>query len=233
MIPDSLIHGLVEETGINRAICISIYAACDFYEGQVGWPIRGFRYLAAVLGIDERVVAKNARYMERRGWLELSGDTEGAGARQRVVLHVRHNPARQDRFNPDCLDIGFDRHNIAPRKTLPRPGPGGPLQQRSRARDAGQVEAPAEETCPASDVQTVSTACTDVAHEMRDSQGLGLASKVQDGQGRVTETRTEPAQQRLSVEQLATIFNGQVVDIKVKPGKKKALGGVRADRASA
>ncbi len=101
MIPESLITGLLPAADSRvRASALHLYAYLDLRQGKDGRPVRGFRYVARAIGLQERTVAKVAKALAEAGVIELTLSEGSKSAEMRVV----HNPARE-RFGHG-VDVG-------------------------------------------------------------------------------------------------------------------------------
>ena len=98
-IPESLIVGefLPGISTQKRLPAFLLLCYLDLRQGERGWPVKGFRYVAKEIGLQDRTVASAARTLNEAGMIELTLTSPVATS---AVMRVVHNPARA-RVNPD------------------------------------------------------------------------------------------------------------------------------------
>jgi hypothetical protein len=144
MLPESVITGELEP-GVStqaRAMAVLLFCYLDLRQGKHGNPVRGYRYIATKLGVQERSVKNAAAVLERCGLIEV---TRSGPPYKSAVLRVIHNPAR-GRSNPSA-SIGpvphRYRHDPLPYGRRFEPGQGSPQSTRKSRQSVPDSDAQA------------------------------------------------------------------------------------------
>jgi hypothetical protein len=108
------------ETG-SDAMAAYLYGFLDLRQGKGNRPTRGYRYVAKMLGWQERTVARYARLLSALGLIELHEGGPNTAPVSASML-VIHNPSREV-LNPSCsLNNGTSKEGTRHRhEPLPAP----------------------------------------------------------------------------------------------------------------
>lgn len=92
-IPESLIvrEFLPGISSQQQSTALRLYCYLDLRQGARGRPVKGFRSVGRLLGLQERTVATAARALAKAGLIELTLTKPKATS---AVMKVIHNPAR-------------------------------------------------------------------------------------------------------------------------------------------
>jgi len=92
-VPKSII-----ESGIDPH-CFMLFCHLDSYQGDRGWPVRGYDTVAQKLGWQARTVSIHATHLEERGLIEVEAERKSTGSWAKATMKVIANPVR-NRGNP-------------------------------------------------------------------------------------------------------------------------------------
>jgi hypothetical protein len=190
-IPESSIVGefLPGISTQKRLSAFLLFCYLDLRQGERGWPVRGFRYVAKEIGLQDRTVASAARTLSEAGLIELTLTIPVATS---AVMRVIHNPARA-RVNPDvALGSPSKRYR---HETLPYPASSAVRDSHTAVQDA-HAETPTPDARNATGSRSMRSAWSEVeacdalpatvSDEPRCTDCLGLI--------RVHGRRAEPAE---------------------------------------
>jgi hypothetical protein len=171
---------------IGCAQCFRLLAYADLVQGEDGWPPRGVRKAAEVLGWKPDTVKRHLDHLCDAGWMRAKRETEHGA----FVMEVIHNPSR-GRVNPAAVPIGERA------KRLPtRPPPPARDQARRNAhpdtRNGTGTPDPQNGAGPRStpDPQNGSDLTRNGGHPPDPQNGAGPRSKRSERSSRGTRARS-------------------------------------------
>lgn len=124
MVPESVITRRRDDQ------CLALYALLDVKSGPQRYTVRGFRYVADLLGWQVRTVSVHARHLADAGLIDLT-ESKGKAA---ATMAVAHNPGRH---------MVRDDVNLPPRPLRARKESGWTTYADDGGEAAGDVARPA------------------------------------------------------------------------------------------